>query len=102
MEQFKLALDIDVGRNLDLVFDPEVATGGYERFYNDHSHELCVCATDDIRSTYPPLVLKRNTTYLENNPTVPELQTIHDCHPLYDIIRYLFLFPDGGGKRICF
>ena len=102
VQQFKLALDMDVGEHLDLVFHPKVPTGGHARVYNAPSHELCVCATDDIRSTYPPLVLKRNTTYLENNPTVPELQTIHDCHPLYDIIRYLFLFPDGGGKRICF
>ena len=34
--------------------------------------------------------------YLENNPSVTELQIIHDCHPLYDLIRYLFFFPDGG------
>ena len=93
VQQFKLALDMDVGEHLDLVFHPEVPTGGHARVYNASSHNLCGCATDDIRGTYPPLVLKRNTTYLENNPTVPELQTIHDCHPLYDIIRYLFLFP---------
>ena len=102
VQQFKVALDMDIGEHLDLVFHPEVPTGGHARVYNAPSHELCVCATDDIRSTYPPLVLKRNTTYLENNPTVQELQNIHDHHSLYGIIRYLFSFPDGVGKGICF
>lgn len=99
VQQFKLALDMDVEENLNLVFHPEVPTGCHSRVYNAPTHELCVCATDDIRTTYPPIILRRNTTYLENNPTVPELQSIHDCHPLYDIIRYIFFFPDGGGKR---
>ena len=38
------------------------------------------------------VTLRRNASYLYHNLTVPELYTIHDCHPLYDIIRYLFFF----------
>ena len=98
VQQFKLALDMEVEEDMSLVFHPEVPTGCHSRVYNAPSNELCVCATDDISSTYPPVILRRNTTYLENNPTAPELQSIHDCHPLYDIIRYLFFFLDGGGK----
>ena len=83
-QQFMLAKDMDVEEELSLVFHPEVPTGGH------------VCAVNEEKLSYPPVILRRNATYLEDNPTVPELYTIHDCHPLYDIIRYLFFFPDGG------
>ena len=96
VQQFQLAKDIDVEEEQSLVFHPDVPTGSHERVYNAPTHELCVCVTDDIDTKYPPLILRRNTTYLENNPSVTELQIVHDCHPLYDLIRYLFFFPDGG------
>ena len=96
VQQFQLAKDIDVEEEMSLVFHPDVPTGSHARVYNAPTHELCVCVTDDINTKYPPLILRRNTTYLENNPSVTELQIIHDCHPLYDLIRYLFFFPDGG------
>ena len=98
VQQFRLALDMEVEEDMSLVFHPEVPTGCHSRVYNAPSNELCVCATDDISSTYPPVILRRNTTYLENKPTVPELQSIHNCRPLHDIIRYFFFFPDGGAK----
>ena len=96
VQQFKLAKDIDVEEELSLMFHPEVQTGGHARVYNAPSHELCVCAVNENTLPYPPIILRRSTTYLEDNPSVPELYSIHDCHPLYDIIRYLFFFPDGG------
>ena len=34
--------------------------------------------------------------YLGKNSSVTDLQIIHECHPLYDIIRYISFFPDGG------
>ena len=94
--QFQLDKDIDLEEEISLVFHTDVPTGSHARVYNAPTHELCVCVTDGINTKYPPLILRRNTTYLENNPSVTELQIIHDCHPLYDLIRYLFFFPDGG------
>ena len=96
VQQFQLAKDIDVKEEMILVFHPDVPTGSHARVYNAPTHELCVFVTDDINTKYPPLILRRNTTYLENNPSVTEFQIIHDCHPLYDLIRYLFFFRDGG------
>ena len=96
VQQFLLAKDIDVEEEMSLVFHPDVPAGIHARVYNDPNHELCVCVTDDINTNYHPLILRRNTTYLENNPYVTELQIIHNCHPLYDLIRYLFCSPDGG------
>ena len=55
VQQFKLALDMEVEEYMSLVFHPEVPTGCHSRVYNAPSNELCVCATDDISSTYPPL-----------------------------------------------
>ena len=86
VQQFKLAKDIDVEEELSLMFHPEVQTGGHARVYNAPSHELCVCAVKENTLPYPPIILRRSTTYLEDNPSVPELYSIHDCHPLYDII----------------
>lgn len=82
--------------NCNLLFHPEVPTGIHARTYNAPTHQLTVCTTDDMQLNYPPLVLKRNITYIRKKNTIaPELQIIHDCHPLYDLIRYLCFFPDG-------
>ena len=67
------------------------------RTYNAPTHELMVCATDDLQLSYPPLVLKRDTTYCNHNQNIPELQLVHDCHLMYDLM-FLFFFPDGGGE----
>ena len=96
VQQFILAKDMDVEEELSLVFHPEVPTGCHSRVYNAPTHELCVCAINENTLSYPPIILRRNASYLDHNPTVSELYTIHDCHPLYDVIRYLFFFPDGG------
>ena len=99
VQQFIMAKDKEVPPGKKLIFHPEVPTGNHVRTYNAPTHELTVCATDDLQLTYPPLVLERNTTYCDNVPNLPKLEMIHDCHPMYDLIRYLFFFPDGGGKR---
>ena len=73
VQQFKLALDTKVEVDTSLVFYPEAAIGCHSRVYNTPSNELYLCATEDIRSTCPSVILRRNTTSLENNHTVPEL-----------------------------
>ena len=98
VQQFIMAKDKEVPPEKTLIFHPEVPTGSHIRTYNAPSHELMVWATDDLQLTYPPLVLERNMMYCDHNPNIPKLEMIHDCHPMYDLIRYLFFFPDGGGE----
>ena len=98
VKQFIMAKDREVPETKHLIFHPEVPTGNHVRTYNAPTHELMVCATDDLQLSYPPLVLKRDTTYCDHNQNIPELQLVHDCHPMYDLIRFLFFFPDGGGE----
>ena len=97
VKQFIMAKDREVPETKRLIFHPEVPTGNHVQTYNAPTHELMVCATDDLQLSYPPLVLKRDTTYCDHNQNIPELQLVHDCHPMYDLIRFLFFFPDGGG-----
>ena len=99
VQQFIMAKDQDVPPEKKLIFHPEVPTGSHVRTYNAPTHELTVCATDDLQLSYQPLVIERNTSFCDHAPYLPKLKMIHDCHPMYDLIRFLFFFPDGGGKR---
>ena len=98
VQQFIMAKDKEVPPEKKLIFHPEVPTGSHIRTYNAPSHELMVCATDDLQLTYPPLVLERNMMYCDHKANVPKLEMIHDYHHMYDLIMYLFFFPDGGGE----
>ena len=56
-----------------------------------------MCNTDDVQLKYPPLALTRNTTHnTKKNKVLPKLKNIHNCHSIYELIRYLSFFPDGG------
>ena len=77
------------------MFHLYVPTGINVRVYNHHTHDLCSCVTDDINTKYPPLILRRNTTY-KKNPICYRTSNIHECHPLYELIRCIFFFLDGG------
>ena len=70
VQSFQLAKDIAVEEKMSLVFHLDVPAGSRARVYNAPTHELCVCVTDDINTKYPLLILRRNTTYLESNPSV--------------------------------
>ena len=96
VQHFQLAKYIDLGDDTSLVFHPYVPAGSHARFYNTPTHELCVRVTDIIKTKYHPIILRRNTMYLESNPSITELQIIHYCHSLYELIQYLVFSPDGG------
>ena len=88
MKQFILAKDKEVPPEMRLLLHPEVPTGSHVQTYNAPTHKLTVCTTDDLQLKYPPFILKINTTYItKKNKVVPELQIIHDYHPMYDLIR---------------
>ena len=54
VQQFIMAKDQDVPPEKKLIFHPEVPTGSHVRTYNAPTHELTVCATDDLQLSYPP------------------------------------------------
>ena len=83
---------------MKLLFYPEVPTGSHVRTYNSPTHKLTVCTTHDMILTYTPLVLKRNKTSIrKTNKMVPELQIIHDCHPMYDLVIFFSLMEEKDG-----
>ena len=95
VKQFKLAKEMDIADDMEIVFHPEIVpTGGHERAYNAPTHELCICSPNTKCGKFPPLILRQKPCAHDNGRD--KIETLHDCHPLYDIIRYLLFFPDGG------
>ena len=90
VKQFKLAKEMDIEDDMQIIFHPEIVpSGAHERAYNAPTHELCICSPNTKCDKFPPLILRQRPTVTDDGSERDKIETIHDCHPLYDIIRYL-------------
>jgi len=87
--------DEDLGPETRIIFhDDAVPSGEHVRRYNiPELSELCIAATD-LEYSFPPLIVKHRTEFLENGR--PKLQLINNCSSIYDRLFFVLLFPDGG------
>jgi len=58
VKKFKLAKEIDIEDDMQIIFHPEIVpSGAHEHAYNAPTHELCICGPNTKCDKFPPLIL---------------------------------------------
>ncbi|MGH7974073.1 MAG: hypothetical protein ACREBR_01005 [bacterium] len=86
-----------MGPTHQLVFhNNAVPDGEHLRRYNiPGMAELCL-VVKNMSYGYPPCIVRHRS--VSSGKNTERLEQIHDCQSVYDMLHFVLLSPDGGGK----
>ena len=85
----------DLGSELSIIFHEDATPvgehdGAYKR---PCMNELCV-VSNNLELVYPPIIVKHRARQLPYGR--PMLDIIHNCHPIYNRLYFVLIYPNGG------